>query len=110
LVTFDMSFSQNNAQPQPPETCCASSSSGYSALRLPEFWLDTLAVWFAHAESKLQLRNVTDEAERYDHLVGSLPRNSVRLVLDVLQQPDATTPYTCLKQRLLASHELADFQ
>jgi hypothetical protein len=64
----------------------------------------------AHAESKFRLRNVTDEAEKYDHLVGSLPRNSVGLVLDLLEQADATTPYTSLKHRLLAAHELTDFQ
>jgi hypothetical protein len=79
-------------------------------LRLPEFWPDTPAAWFAHVESKFRLRNVTEEAEMYDHLVGSLPRSSVRLVLDLLERPDVNTPYTSLKRRLLASHELTDFQ
>jgi hypothetical protein len=32
------------------------------------------------------------------------------LVLDVLENPSATAPYTQLKARLLASHELTDFQ
>jgi hypothetical protein len=34
----------------------------------------------------------------------------MRLVLDLLEQLDTTTPYTSLKRRLLASHELTDFQ
>jgi hypothetical protein len=42
--------------------------------------------------------------------VGCLPRESIRLVLDILENPDATTPYTNLKRRLLDSHELMDFQ
>jgi hypothetical protein len=66
--------------------------------------------WFTHAESTFWLWIVTDKAVKYNHLVGSLPCNSVRLVLDLLEQLDATTPYTSLKGWLLASHELTDFQ
>jgi hypothetical protein len=107
-----MSESENDAQPQPqpPVAGAAPVSGGYASLRLPEFWPDTPAAWFAHVESKFRLRNVTEEAEMYDHLVGSLPRSSVRLVLDLLERLDVNTPYTSLKRRLLASHELTDFQ
>jgi hypothetical protein len=41
--------------------------------------------------------------------VGSLPRESIRQVLDVVERPDEATPYTSLKERLLAAHELTDF-
>jgi hypothetical protein len=43
-------------------------------------------------------------------LVGSLPRDAIRRVLDVVERPDEETPYTSLKNRLLSSHELTDFQ
>jgi hypothetical protein len=43
-------------------------------------------------------------------LVSCLQRDSIRQVLDVLERPDQTTPYTCLKERLMVSHELMDFQ
>ncbi len=87
-----------------------SFSSSYSSLRLHEFWLDTPADGFVHAESKFWLEGITAETERYDHLVGVLPCSSVCLVLDVLERPNGYIPYTALKQGLPASHEWLDFQ
>jgi hypothetical protein len=80
------------------------------SLHLPEFWPDAPANWFIHANSKCCLKSFTSESDQYDHLVGGLHRSSNCLVLDILKQPDATTPYTSLKERLLSSHELTDFQ
>jgi hypothetical protein len=96
------------AQPQPTQPRHADSSS--KDLKLPTFWSESPASWFLYAESRFRLRDVTSEAQRFDNLVAALPRDSVRLVLDVLENPSATTPYTQLKARLLASHELTDFQ
>jgi hypothetical protein len=81
-----------------------------ATLRLPEFWQDTPAAWFVYAESKFRLKNITSETVKFDLVVGSLSRNSIRQVLDVVEAPHAETPYTSLKERLLLSHELTDFQ
>jgi hypothetical protein len=83
---------------------------GYGSLHLPEFWPETPAAWFIHAESKFRLKHITEEWDKYDHLVGALPRASVRLVLDLLEHPDESTPYTALKDKLLSSHELTNFE
>jgi hypothetical protein len=53
---------------------------------------------------------VSSEAQKFDNLVAALPRDSVRLVLDTLENPSPTTPDTQLKAKLLASHELTHFQ
>ncbi len=83
---------------------------GYSSLYLPEFWPETPDAWFLHAESKFRLKHITSEWDCYDHLVGALPRASVRLVLDLLENPDEQAPYSALNDKLLSSHELTNFE
>jgi hypothetical protein len=61
-------------------------------------------------ESKFRLRGITSEEVKFDVIVGSLPRASLRQVLDVMEHPNATTPYTTLKTRLMSAHELTKFQ
>jgi hypothetical protein len=94
----------------PSAPVAAVPDRGYSSLHLPEFWPETPAAWFLHAESKFRLKHITSEWDRYDHLVGALPRASVRLVLDLLENPDEQAPYSALKEKLLSSHELTNFE
>jgi hypothetical protein len=98
------------APPEQPAAPTAAPGGSYAGLRLPDFWSDAPAGWFLYAESRFRIRNITSEVDRFDHLVGALPKSSVRLVLDALESPDADRPYSTLKQRLLASHELLEFQ
>lgn len=79
------------------------------SLHLPAFWPETPAAWFAHAESRFRLRHIEEETVKYDYLVAALNKDSLRLVLDVVADP-GETPYTALKERLVTSHELTDFQ
>jgi hypothetical protein len=100
-----------NAEPAAANAAAAAAENTAGAtLRLPEFWPDTPAAWFIYVESKFRLKNITAESVKFDLLVSSLPRESIRQVLDVVEAPHETTPYTSLKQRLLAAHELTDFQ
>jgi hypothetical protein len=107
LVITDMSTAANSSDTAAAD---AAESSAGATLRLPEFWPDTPAAWFVFAESKFRLKNIISETVRFDLLVSSLPRDSIRQVIDVVAAPDETAPYTVLKERLLSSHELSDFQ
>jgi hypothetical protein len=113
LVTPNMSDTEEAAAaaaaPADPEQV-PEPGRGYTTLHLPEFWPETPAAWFLHAESKFRLRRITAEWDKYDHLVSALPRASVRLVLDLLENPDEDQPYTALKEKLLSSHELTNFE
>jgi hypothetical protein len=81
-----------------------------ASLRLLEFWPDTPNSWFVFEESKFRVRGITSESVTFDLVVGCLPRASLRQVLDVIEGPHATTPYSTLKQRLLSPHELTKCQ
>jgi hypothetical protein len=96
-----------NANAPPAEHARGSAAA---SLRLPDFWPDAPEGWFVFIESKFRVKHVTDESEMFDLVVGCLPRNTIRQVIDVLQRPDQEQPYTVLKRRLLATHELTTFQ
>lgn len=81
-----------------------------SSLRLPAFWPDTPASWFSYAESKFRLQRITAELDKFDHLVGALSRESIRTVLHLVEAPPAENPYTALKESLMSSHQLTNFQ
>jgi hypothetical protein len=82
----------------------------FSSLRLPPFWVDKPAAWFAFVESRFRLHNVEHEQARFDLLMSSLSKESVSQVIDIVEQPPAVQPYTVLKNRLLQAHQLTDYQ
>jgi hypothetical protein len=66
--------------------------------------------WFVLAESRFRLQGIHREQTRYDYLVSALTKEAVSLVLDVVEHPPERLPYSALKQRLLDSHQLSDYQ
>jgi hypothetical protein len=48
--------------------------------------------------------------DRYCHVVAALPHKSLRLVANLVEIVPWDTPYEDIKQRLVASHQLSDFQ
>jgi uncharacterized membrane protein YgcG len=84
--------------------------AGLHSLRLPPFWVDKPVSWFVLAESRFRLHGIHREQTRYDYLVSALTKEAVSLVLDVVEHPPERLPYTALKQSLLDSHQLSDYQ
>jgi hypothetical protein len=94
LIAFD-------AQPRP---------DGLGGLRLPTFWVDKPASWFITTESRFRLHGINQEQTRYDFPVAALSKEAVSLVLDIVENLPGHHPYSALKERLLESHQLNDFQ
>jgi len=65
-------------------------------------------VWLA--ESRFRLHGVEAEQLRFDLLLSSLTKEALSAVMDVVERPDLLQPYTVLKNRLLAAHQLSDYQ
>jgi hypothetical protein len=84
--------------------------AGLHSLRLPSFWVDKPVSWFVLAESRFRLHGINREQTRYDYLFSALTKEAVSLVLDVVEHPPERFPYTALKQSLLDSHQLTDYQ
>ena len=79
-------------------------------IKLPSFWSDKPASWFSLAEARFRTYGVTGEKAKFDQLVGSLSKDSIGRVLDLVENPPLFTPYTILKARLLDAHQLTDYQ
>jgi hypothetical protein len=79
-------------------------------VKLPPFWAHSPALWFSQAECLFTVKQLTDEFQRYCHVVGALPHESLRLVADLVESPPSATPYSAIKSRLLSSHQMTGYQ
>ena len=81
-----------------------------SHLKLPPFWMDAPVAWFAAVEAQFRLRRVWSQEEQFCHVTAALDKMSMKKVVHLVVTPDPLQPYTKLKDALLASHQLTDFQ
>jgi hypothetical protein len=80
------------------------------SFRLPDFWAEALANWFAMAEAQFLLRRVTSNVDKFCHVLTSLLKTSYRLIAHLVTQAPAEDSYMQLKAALLSHHELSDYQ
>ena len=74
-------------------------------VKLPEFWPDSTALWFARADAQFRLKKVTAEQTKFDHVITMLDSKTAAQVMDVLITPP-DHPYTVLKERLTKTFAL----
>ncbi len=72
-------------------------------IKLPAFWPNNIISWFAMAEGQFVLRNV-------NNVLTALPEATINFVADFVEAPLPADPYTQLRARLLAAHQLTDYQ
>jgi hypothetical protein len=81
------------------------------AVKLPPFWTANPRAWFTSAEGAFRLRNIADEESRFFNCLHALPETTVSLIADLVEaDPLPANPYTELRRRLLAAHQLTDIQ
>ena len=79
-------------------------------VKLSPFWPQAPALWFTQAECSFTVKKIEAQYDRYCHVVAALPHESLRLVADLVESLPTETPYDDIKTRLVASHQLSDFQ
>ena len=79
-------------------------------VQLGDFWPQAPNAWFAAAELKFEVANITGERDRFAHEVGAMGFNVLRAVMDLVENPPAVNPYTTLKGRLVLAHQLTPVQ
>ena len=107
---FDDTESFFSADLEPPQHPPPPPPGRFSSMKLPGFWADAPLPWFAAAEAQFQLRQVTSQSERFCHVTAALDKATLKKVVHIVTTPDALQPYTILKEALLASHHMTDFQ
>ena len=71
-------------------------------------WTRRINQFFVLVESQFLRARIKDEHTRDGHLVCALDAESMRQAFNVLNPPDATTPYTKLKNRLIQVYGVQD--
>jgi hypothetical protein len=88
----------------------ATASAHHGNVKLSPFWPQAPVAWFAQAECIFHTKHVTDSFDKYCHLMASLPPESVRLVMDVVEVPPMVNPYEILKEQLLSHLQLSEYE
>lgn len=71
------------------------------AVRLPSFWTDQPAVWFAQAEAQFALAGISSERTKFYYVVSQLEQHCAAELVDVITCPPEKEPYTTLKAELI---------
>lgn len=78
-------------------------------VRIPAFWPENPAVWFAQVEGQFVLSKVTCDSTKYYYVIAQLDHRIANEVQDIIINPPATGKYEKLKceliKRLSASQE-----
>lgn len=70
-------------------------------VRLPPFWADEPAVWFAQIECSFALSGVKDDDTKYHYVSAQLEHRYAAEVKDILVNPPAKGKYEKLKSELI---------
>jgi hypothetical protein len=71
------------------------------AARLPNFWPDRPAVWFAQAEAQFELVVITLQRTKFNYVVSQLNQQQAAEVEDIIISPPEQDPYDRLKTELV---------
>ena len=71
------------------------------ALKLPPFWPSDPQLWFAQVEAQFQLRGISAERTKFDHVIASLSPESASEVRDLILSPPSSQPYDELRRQLI---------
>ena len=71
------------------------------AVRLPPFWPDRPALWFAQAEAQFELAAITRQRTKFSHVVAQITQQHAAEVEDIITSPPEEEPYTYLKSELV---------
>lgn len=70
-------------------------------VKIPPFWPEDAALWFAQLEGQFCISNITADATKFHHVVSQLDYNIAAEVKDIIISPPATEKYLKLKTTLI---------
>lgn len=71
------------------------------SVRVPPFWPEEPALWFAQVESQFVLSGITKDETKFYYLVAQLDHQYAVEVKDIITDPPATDKYQKLKSELI---------
>ncbi|CAH2088152.1 unnamed protein product [Euphydryas editha] len=100
---------QQQQQTVPDHTTPPSQSDTHSnsrevfkvAAKLPPFWQDRPATWFAQVECQFNIAGIVTDQTKYDYVVAQLDSRIIGEVEDIVTQPPLKNKYLTLKAELI---------
>lgn len=71
------------------------------SIKLPPFWQNDPALWFAQVEAQFFSHRITADNSRYFTIVGALDSSVLEQVSDLIRSPPANERYLTLKSQLI---------
>lgn len=71
------------------------------AVKLPTFWTDKPAIWFAQVEAQFEIANIVGDTTKYNYVVGHLDQKMAGEVEDLITNPPVEDKYEKLKEALI---------
>jgi hypothetical protein len=78
--------------------------------KLSDYWPLSPVLWFEQAESAFAYYGENLSRDRYPRVLLALPESVLKTVSDIVANPPSLGAYECLKDRLLASVRISDYQ
>ncbi|XP_063394583.1 uncharacterized protein LOC134679556 [Cydia fagiglandana] len=70
-------------------------------VKVPPFWPEEPALWFAQLEGQFSLANIVADSTKFYHVVSNLEHKYAAEVKDIITKPPATEKYDKLKTELV---------
>ncbi|XP_052744261.1 uncharacterized protein LOC128199315 [Bicyclus anynana] len=71
-------------------------------VKVPPFWPDEPALWFAQLEGQFALANITVDATKYNYVIANLDIKYITEIKDIIKNPPAADKYEKVKAELIA--------
>ena len=112
-----LSFSSSNVTsvaPMPTSVRSVITTDGKDShirsYKMTDYWPLSPVLWFEQAESAFSYYGETVSRDKYHRVLMALPESVLKTVSDIVANPPVTDSYECLKDRLLASVRISDYQ
>lgn len=80
----------------------ATASVNRVSMRLPPFWPEKPALWFAQLEAQFALNGISQDTTQYYHVLAQLDSKYAAEVEDIIITPPTTNKYCTLKSELIS--------
>ncbi|KAL0808859.1 hypothetical protein ABMA28_012529 [Loxostege sticticalis] len=71
------------------------------SVKLPPFWSDRPAIWFAQVEAQFHLAGINNDMTMFSHVVGTIDQRIIGEIEDIIMNPPAENKYKKLKEELI---------
>lgn len=80
------------------------------AVKLPPFWSDRVAVWFAQAEAQFLLAGINTDVTKYSYVLSQIDHKVAGEIEDIVINPPAEEKYQTLKETLIKRFSISEEQ